>query len=243
MNRPLQKIPSPAKPAAERKDGTATPKAPRQGADRKKAEMQKGRPDEDDFARVTVETPFDARWLESFIADPQRLLRINSMLEFTRLEPLEQERWRMSGRNLAGNQPFDLVFSMQTRRNETILSYDSGLKKQTKITIESAGDGPARLVITDDYSGHSSSERKKRLNEVDRSIIQWGHDIHRYLQGWKRWSWIPGWKYYMLRIWQGMKPSARRISFLIMAITAAEFALFLFVLVIFWLELPRLIAL
>jgi hypothetical protein len=74
--------------------------------------------------------------------------------------------------------------------------------------------------------------------EVDNSILQWGGGIHRYLLQWKRWSWLPGWKPYMQKFWQGMKPSARRISFMLIALTAAEFVIFLFVFIIFWLELP-----
>lgn len=115
--------------------------------------------------------------------------------------------------------------------------YKGWLKTSTELQIKKADNNTCRLVIIDDYSGTNSNERKQRIAEVDNTIIQWGNDIHRYLQQWKRWSWLPGWKLYMLGYWQGMKPSTRRISFMLIAITMAEFSIFLFVFLIFWLEI------
>ncbi len=63
--------------------------------------------------------------------------------------------------------------------------------------------------------------------------------LHRYLRRWKRWSWLPGWKFYMRHVWQPMKPMARRISFILIVVTLAEFIVFLLVFAIFWLELDK----
>jgi hypothetical protein len=43
----------------------------------------------------------------------------------------------------------------------------------------------------------------------------------------------------MRRIWQPMKPMARRIAFILIVLTAAEFVLFLFIFIIFRLELHK----
>ena len=50
---------------------------------------------------------------------------------------------------------------------------------------------------------------------------------------------MPGWKFYMRRIWQPMKPMARRICFILMVVTAAEFIVFLLVFAVFWLEMDK----
>jgi hypothetical protein len=43
----------------------------------------------------------------------------------------------------------------------------------------------------------------------------------------------------MRKIWQPMKPMARRITFILIMITLVEFVLFLMVFTIFWLELDK----
>ena len=60
-----------------------------------------------------------------------------------------------------------------------------------------------------------------------------------YFKRMKRWSWLPGWRWYIHRVWVPMKPSARRIVWLLYLITVAEFFFFLFVLLIFVLEQDR----
>lgn len=192
-----------------------------------------------DFARVEIDTPFDKLWLETFLKDPQRVLRINSLLEFSTFEKIDESYWHMVGKNLSNKQDFDVTFKAESSIYRLFLCYEGWLKTSTEIRVETDDDNCQRLIITDDYSGTSVEERKQRILEVDDSILQWGNDIHRYLQQWKRWSWFPGWKLYMLKFWQSMKPSARRISFMLIALTAVEFLIFLFVFIIFWLELPK----
>jgi hypothetical protein len=191
---------------------------------------------DDDFARVEISTPFNKDWLQAFVENPQRILRINSLFEFSKLEKTGDTQWHMVGKNLSNNVPFDVTFEAKSTASGFLLTYNGWLKTSTKLHITKADDDTCRLIITDDYSGTNSTERKQRIAEVDNSIIQWGNDIHRYLQQWKRWSWLPGWKRYMLGYWQAMKPSTRRISFMLITITMAEFAIFLFVFLIFWLE-------
>ena len=74
---------------------------------------------------------------------------------------------------------------------------------------------------------------------MDKSLIQWGHALHRYLRQWKRWSGVAPWRWYMRRVWQPMRPMARRIVFLLIMVTALEFIGFLMVFTIFWLELDK----
>ena len=83
------------------------------------------------------------------------------------------------------------------------------------------------------------SEREKSLDEVDKSLVNWGNDLYRYLRQWKRWSWVPGWQWYMRKIWQPMKPMGRRIAYILFVISAAEMILFLLVFTVFRLELSK----
>ncbi len=192
---------------------------------------------EDDFARIEISTPFNKNWLQSFVENPQKVLRINSLFEFSTLEKIDGMHWHMVGKNLSNNLPFDVTFQAESIASGFLLTYKGWLKTSTELQIKKVDNNTCRLVIIDDYSGTSANEREQRIAEVDNTIIQWGNDIHRYLQQWKRWSWLPGWKLYMLGYWQRMKPSTRRISFMLIAITMAEFAIFLFVFLIFWLEI------
>ncbi len=196
----------------------------------------------EDFARIEINSPFNEEWLREFIKEPQRILRINSLFEFSVFEKITDDSWHIIGKNLSNKQDFDVTFKTKKIAKGILLNYDGWLKTSTEITINKGEDQTTKLIIIDDYSGSNNKERQQRIAEVDNSIVQWGNDIYRYFSHWKRWSWIPGWKAYMLKFWITMKPSARRISFLLFAITAAEFVIFLFVFLIFWLELPKYIS-
>jgi hypothetical protein len=122
-----------------------------------------------------------------------------------------------------------------------VVTDTTGLKTRTTFRVVPApGDttgGGAKLVITDNYGGTPEADRKKRMDEVDKSPVQWGHGLHRYLRQWKRWSGVVLWRWYMRRVWQPMRPTARRTVFQLLIITALEFIVFLMVFIIFWLEL------
>ena len=193
-----------------------------------------------DFARLEIETPFSARWLADFFADPEKLLRINPLMTFRRFEKTGPRSWRVTGRNEAAGRDFDLAFECRPISGGWRIEWRGWLKTATEVRFEPSGDGgPARLILIDDYSGAPEAERRRRIDEVDTSFKAWGQAIHDYLARWKRWSWLPGWKRYMGRWWLRMTPAARRISFIIIVLGAMEFALFLFVFAIFWLELPK----
>ncbi len=192
-----------------------------------------------DQARLEIATPFGRAWLMDFLASPERLLRINPLIEISRLEKTGPRQWRMQGRNLANGRDFDVRFIHEPLPDGLRLTWDGWLKTFTEARIVDAKEGRAALVIIDDYSGAPEEERKNRIAEVDTSFTPWGQAIWRYLRNWKRWSWLPGYKFAAGRYWLRMKPSARRISFILIVLTAMEFALFLFVLLIFWLELPK----
>ncbi len=193
---------------------------------------------EPDFARLEIDTPFDARWLRDFLSDPERILRLNPFMEFSRFEALGEGRWRIVGRNLAQERAFDATFHHESLPDGGFRLHWQGLLKTcTEVGIVPQPDGTAKLVMTDDYSGTSEEERRRRLDEVDTSFMPWGQAIWRYLRNWKRWSWLPGWKWFMGRYWLNMKPAARRISFILLVLFAMETVLVFFVLFLLWLNM------
>lgn len=194
---------------------------------------------EQDFAQVTVQTPFGADALRSFLSEPERLLRINSLMEFEKWRQTGDGEYEIKGMNLSTGKPIAATLVSEITDDGLIVHYRQGLKASTTFRIEAKPGGPADLVITDDYSATTARERRARFDEVDKSLMQWGRDFHRYLHLWQKWSWVPGWKWYMRRVWQGMKPSARRICNLIILISLAEFVMFLMVFIVFSLELDK----
>ncbi len=195
--------------------------------------------DGEDAAWVTIETPFDAVELRPFLDDVERLYRINSLLVFEDWRQIDATHYRLQAKNLSNDRLLDLELDVETDDDGIVVRYSEGLKTATRFRVEPRPDGSANLIVTDDYSGTSPDEREARIDEVDKSLVEWGRSLHRYLRQWKKWSWVPGWKFYMRRVWQPMKPMARRICFILIVVTAAEFVAFLFVFTIFWLELDK----
>jgi len=190
----------------------------------------------EDAAWVTIETPFDSNELKAFIGDLERLFHINSQLEFEHWQPVDSDEYFIKARNLSNGKYVDTSLNVEEMPEGLRIHYSKGLKRSTTLRVI-PGDQGALLEIVDDYSGTPEEQRQARLDEVDRSLVAWGHDLHIYMKHWKRLSWFVPWRWYITRIWQNMKPSARRISSWIVWITIAELVIFLMVFTIFWLEM------
>jgi len=152
---------------------------------------------ENDSAWVRIETPFDTKGLSGFLDDVERLFRINSLLVFENWQSLGNGEYRFKASNLSNGKTVKTGFKAVRKGNTLTVTYADGLKAATTLRLEPKPGGTADLVVTDDYGGTSAAEREARIDEVDKSLVQWCHDIHRYLRQWKRWSRVPGWKFYM----------------------------------------------
>ncbi len=191
----------------------------------------------EDAAWASINTPLDVETLKSFCQDIERLFRINPMLEFEKCESLDNDRYFFSGRNISQEPAFDFEFELQIEElpEGLRINYLQGLKTSTTIKIEPAEQG-SKLTITDNYDGISEEERKSRMGEVDKSLITWAHYLQKFTLSWKRWSWFGPWRWYMHRVWQPMKPTGRRITYMLLWITAAEIALIALGVGIYWAE-------
>ena len=198
----------------------------------------------EDAAWVRIATGLSPAALTMFCQDVERLLRINSMYEFQEWRPEGENRFFMRARNLGNERTIATPIRVLRRPDGLRIVYEAGLKTATEFRVEPPPGTEERgttagavLIVTDDYSGMPEAERRARAEEIDQSLVAWGHDLHRYLRYWVRWSGFAPWRWYMRRVWQPMKPTARRITFILIAITVFEFlmgALAIAVFGLFW---------
>lgn len=193
--------------------------------------------DTEDAAWASINTPLDVDALKSFCLDIERLFRINPMLEFEKWQSLGNGRYFFSGRNISQEPAFEFEFELQAKElpEGLQIDYSQGLKSSTTIKIEPAEQG-SKLTIVDSYEGSSEEERRSRMGEVDKSLITWAHYLQKFTLSWNRWSWFAPWRWYMHRVWQPMKPAGRRITYMLLWITAAEIALIALGVGIYWAE-------
>lgn len=202
----------------------------------------------EDAAWISVELPLTQRDAYAFIQKTELLFRLNPHLEI--------KSWQEDapGRIYPGKQIYldalnEMNGMMQTMTLSVsdvqpdisyTLSYDRGLKQATVFTVEGITPTSCRLTVKERYPAELSvAEREARLNEVDKSLVPWGAAIHSYFIRRKRWGWLPFHNRFQDSFWLGMVPRHRRIARMLIWITALEFVVFLFVFVIYWLELGR----
>lgn len=190
----------------------------------------------EDKAWATIQTTWPAAKLIEFCHDLERLYRINPYLEFRSWKETMPGTIHTEFRNLSNNQEYslDLTFIPESEASFSI-QYAQGIKALTHFKIQITEQGSS-LTITDHYNRLSDAERAQHLDEVDKSLPAWSQAIFDYLSRHKRWGWIVPWRWYMRRVWVPMKPSARRIAWMLYLITVVEFFFFLFVALIWWLE-------
>jgi len=185
---------------------------------------------------VVIDTPLGLAQLRQFCGDLERLYRINPYLEIQTWQPLPAGAVHVTWRNLSNDQTAALELRCEAEsENAFSVAYSQGIKSRTRFSLEAGPDG-SRLVITDDYANLSGEERASRLAEVDKSLHAWGWALHAHLRREYRWGSNPLWRWAMRRFWLPMRPSARRITKLIVLVTLAEFAFFLLVALIWWIE-------
>jgi len=193
-----------------------------------------------DAAWATIHTSCTTKELMYFFQDIERLFRINPMLHFVCWQRLSDNEYRFCGQNLSQDKPFDfdVLLTVTTLDQGIQIDYRGDLKSRTTFLIETAADAPAqtRLTITDYYDGLPEAERRQKLHRVDKSIKVWATDLQRYLYHWKKWSHARPWCWYMQHIWQPMKPSGRRIVYMLCWITLFELAFILLAAAIHYLE-------
>jgi len=195
---------------------------------------------EDDVAWASISTPLSVSELKEFCSDTERLFRINPMLEFSSCESVGNNHFQFAGKNISQETPFDFEFGLSVIELEDgfRFDYDQGIKSSTVLKIEEDPHG-SKLTITDYYDRIPVDEREKHINEVDKSIVLWAQYVQKFLVMWKSWSKFRLWRWYMKRVWEPMKPNARRITYMLLWITVVEIALIALAAGIFFAEFKR----
>lgn len=187
-------------------------------------------------ARVDIDLPQPAEQIAAYLQDVERLLRLNPYLEIRRFEAVPGRGYALDALNEMNGRAVSCGLTFQAAGPRGyVLRYDTGLKQTTEVEVSPRGAG-ARLTIRETYRQPAS---EAELAEVDRSLTPWGIAIRRHFLGLARWGRLPGHRWWRERVWLNMKPRERRISRLIVWITALEFAVFLFVLAILVIESVR----
>lgn len=181
---------------------------------------------QEDKARVEFRTPLSQAALLEFCQDVERLFRINPYLIFKRWEKVSARQYCFHVVNHSQSPAFEIETELivQPASDGLEICYAQGLKSSTRFSIGDLPEG-STLVIEEKYESVPESERFHRLHEVDRSLTKWAEELQHYLLQWQRWSWLFLWRYYKQRIWQPLKPAARRIVFMLLCISVVEVAL------------------
>ncbi|MDP3482381.1 MAG: hypothetical protein Q8S05_03615 [Sulfuricella sp.] len=203
---------------------------------------------DEDAAWVSVDLPLPPGELFASLQNLERLFRLNPYLEIkswqeenpgqlylgkqVRLESVNEMNGLRQSATL-------IVTGLQPGASFT-LGYAGGLKQATVVSVQELAPSSSRLVVKDCYPAQiDAAEREARASEVDKSLVPWGASIRHYFLRRARWGWLPFYGWFQDRFWLKMPPRQRRIARLIIWTTALEFVVFLFVFVIYWLELAR----
>ena len=183
-------------------------------------------PTPEDKAWVQFKSPLEPTTLLEFFQDVERLFRINPYLVFKGWKTISAGQYRLHAINHSQTPAFEIDTELTVRPvpDGLEIDYSPCLKSSTRITVQESSEGSS-IMIEERYEGIPESERLDRLGEVDRSLTKWAEEIQHYLLQWQRWAWFSPWRYYKTRVWQRMKPSARRITFVLLCVSAVEIAL------------------
>lgn len=191
-----------------------------------------------DAAWVIIDAPQTPQALAAFCRDLERLYRINPYLEFKTWQTNPDGRIHAAYRNLSNQRELDLQICTERKSDfDFQVRYDHGARRSTRFEIEAAPGG-SRLRITDDYTP-STPGMPVDPDEADKSLHAWGVALHTYLKREHRWGGWAVWRWYMRRVWTPMKPSARRITFIVLMVMLADIALIALVFAIYWIEIQR----
>lgn len=192
--------------------------------------------DSPDFAWSRFYAPLAPKQVAVLCRDLEAMLRINPYYVFRDWTTSDGEHFHMVVDNSSNQQRLETDVELLVDSEERIrIRYSAGIKKATIFLIAPLANGSI-VTIVDDYGERAATESDDQPELADKSLPAWAGALNAYFRRIPRWSWLPGWRWYMRRVWMPMTPSARRVVWMLYLITLAEFGFFLFVLLIFVLE-------
>ena len=195
----------------------------------------------DNSTWVTLEIPASSVELFEFLKNTERLFRLNPYLDIKHWEEKEGgQQMHLQALNEMNGVDYDLHINLESMQPgiSFLLGYSQGLKKALEISLQAAPiPGKSILTLREHY--HQAWQGEAQLKEIDHSLIPWGNAIRLYVRAMKAWSWFWPYRWYKEKFWLSMRPTHRRIARMLVWVTLLEFIVFLFVFVIYWLELAR----
>lgn len=182
-----------------------------------------------DLASAETELPIAPATIAAFLADVERLLRLNPLLVIERWTPEGPGCFRLVARNESNEQLVDTPVDIEQDATGLTLRYASGLKQATRLRVESVPQG-TRLVVTEHYPRIEDAQ-DPRVVEVDKSLLPWVAALRRHLLQRARWGRLPlifpVWQWWHEGVMLSMAPRNRRIVRLIVWLSAIEFVVFI----------------
>ena len=180
----------------------------------------------DNAAWVTITTKLSVPSLVVFCSNIEQVIRINPYLKIISWRRIDENNFQVDWENHSNElvEKTRTEFEVQQLENEICINYPTGIKNKTYFIIESTNDG-SQLTIVDDYGNQDDASR------VDKSLNTWAQALKKFFDYYKYLQHIPFAKKLISRFWVRLSPMARRISYILIVITAVEIiALFAFVL-------------
>ena len=197
----------------------------------------------DNSTWVTLEIATPPAALFEYLKNFERLFRLNPYLDIKQwVEREGGKRFQLEALNEMNGVTYSLDIDVESIQASTyfLLRYSQGLKETLEITIQAASDQhKSILTLREHYHQTTQEQREQQLQEIDHSLIPWGKSIRLYILGLQRWAWFWPYRWYHEKVWLPMRPTHRRISRMLIWVTLLEFVVFLFVFIIYWLELAR----
>ena len=196
----------------------------------------------DNSAWVTLEVPLAPAAVWVFLSNIERLFRLNPYLDVKQwVGRPDGKQFHLDALNEMNGVRYDLDLDLESCTDRRLLLlYSQGLKASLEITVEAAANpNQAKLTLREHYHQAAAEQHDQQLKEIDHSLIPWGKGIATYIRGIQRWAWFWPYRWYREKFWLGMRPTHRRIARMIGWVTLLEFVVFLFVFIIYYLELSR----
>lgn len=187
---------------------------------------------ETNAAWVKAEIPLPPAQLLEFLADTERLWRLNPYLNIESWRNGDGGGFALSAANEANDCRLDVAVSRETLPDGGFrFTYDKGLKRVTEFRVEPR-DATSLLTVTERYDPVDGPD-DPRVKESDKSLVPWVGALRRHIVARARWRKLPGWLWWSETFLPTLPPRSRRTVRLIVWTTALEFLIFL-VLVLIW---------
>ena len=180
--------------------------------------------EEANAAWVEAEIPLPPAALLAFLADRERVWRLNPLLAVESWHD-EGDGFTLRAHNEANDRGIEVRAWHEALPDGFRVRYGAGLKQGSEFAVSARGTG-SLLRVVERYAPVDGPD-DPRVAETDQSLVPWIAALRRHLVARGRWGWIPGWRWWHERFMLSMPPRQRRIVRMIIWVTVIEFAVFL----------------